>query len=271
MAHNLSQLNIIIRGAGELASATAHRLFASGLKRIVMTEREKPLAIRRRVCFSEAVYEDFVCVESVGAELIADSAELNDIWANKKIAVTVDPELSILDQEEYRPHILIDAMMAKMNLGTRLDMAELVIALGPGFFAGRDVHFVIETNRGHDLGRIIDTGCAQADTGIPGEIAGQSRLRIVRSPGAGTFFSLRVIGDSVEKGDVVGHVDSTLVRAPLSGVIRGLIRDGVEVTPNLKIGDIDPRSRIEYCDTISDKGRTISGAVLETIMSHFNV
>jgi xanthine dehydrogenase accessory factor len=167
-----------------------------------------------------------------------------------------------------RPEVVVDATMAKQNRGTRLDEAPLVIGLGPGFTVGVDVHVVIETNRGHYLGRALWSGSAQADTGTPGTIAGMQRERVVRAPVDGVFTGSRQIGEQVHSGDTLGWVDKTPVPAPLSGVLRGLIHDGVWVDQGLKIGDIDPRGEVNYCFTISEKSLAIGGGVLEAILVH---
>ena len=173
-------------------------------------------------------------------------------------------------REQLRPEVVVDATMAKQNRGTRLADAPLVIGLGPGFTVGVDVHVVIETNRGHYLGRALWSGSAQADTGTPGMMAGVQRERVVRAPAAGVFTGSCQIGEQVVAGDVLGHVDNSPVPAPLSGVLRGLIHDGVRVEQGLKIGDIDPRGQASYCFTISDKSLAVGGGVLEAILVHLN-
>jgi xanthine dehydrogenase accessory factor len=172
--------------------------------------------------------------------------------------------------ERIHPHVVVDAILAKKNLGTRLQEAELVIGLGPGFEAGRDVHMVVETNRGHDLGRIITVGSAESNTGIPGSIGGYSEERVLRAPNAGKFIARRSIGDSVNAGEVIGFVHQAEVRTRIGGVVRGLIRSDTPVTSGLKLGDIDPRGLQRNCCTISDKARSIGGAVLEAVMRVFN-
>jgi xanthine dehydrogenase accessory factor len=251
-----------------MASAVAWRLFTAHLHRIFMMEVERPLAVRREVSFCEAVYEGIKKVEDVEALKISDHAGIQDAWANKKIAVMVDPQWRAL--QKIRPDVVIDAILAKKNLGTHLAEAGLVIGLGPGFTAGKDVHMVIETNRGHNLGRIITTGCAQPNTGIPGSIGGQSIKRVLRAPAKGVFKALRSIGDSVKSGEEIGSIGKMEIRAQLDGVLRGLIRPGTLVTAGLKLGDIDPRAQRQFCYTISDKARAVSGSVLEAILRIYN-
>jgi len=264
----LSNLKILIRGAGEMATGSACRLYHCGFSRILLTEIEKPLAVRRSVSLCEAVYEKSWIVEDVRAELINSVEETQGLWEKKTIPVLVDPTLSCLNV--FRPDILIDAILAKKNLGTSMESAPLVIAMGPGFLAGKDAHYVIETARGHQLGRLISTGCSSPNTGIPGEIGGHSVLRVVRSPTEGVFLSDFSIGVSVKEGQIIGHISSEPVKAGLDGVLRGLIKPGSYVTPNLKIGDVDPRGDPSYCSTISEKARAIGGTVLEAILRTYN-
>lgn len=261
------RLKVLIRGAGEMATGVAWRLHRSGF-RCLMTEVERPLAVRRGVAFSEAVYDGEKVVEGVRAVLIRSPSEVEGVWRRGEVAVLVDPEASCL--REVRPDVLVDAIMAKRNLGTRKDQAPLVIGLGPGFRAGWDVHAVVETNRGHNLGRVIWNGEAEPDTGIPGAIGGYTVERVLRAPGQGVLRVEKGIGEEVREGEVVAWVGDLPVRARIPGVVRGMLRDGTEVTPGLKIGDIDPRGIREYCFTISDKARAIAGGVLEAILSRFN-
>ncbi|MFH0824857.1 MAG: selenium-dependent molybdenum cofactor biosynthesis protein YqeB [Pseudomonadota bacterium] len=265
----LSDLKILIRGAGEMASGCACRLHRSGLFRIIMTEVEKPLAVRRTVSFCEALYEGGWTVEDIRAERIdkVDSAEV--LWDSRVIPVMVDPEASCRNM--LKPHVLIDAILAKKNLGTTIEDAPLVIALGPGFCAGKDAHYVVETDRGHDLGRLISDGFASPDTGVPGPVSGHSRSRVLRAPANGVFLSEMSIGTPVEVGQVVGYVSGEPVTAGLDGVLRGLIRPGTSVCADWKIGDIDPRGEASYCARISEKSGAIGGAVLEAVLRTYNV
>lgn len=261
-------LTVLIRGAGELASGVAYRLARSHFQ-VCLTEIPQPLAVRRGVSFSEAVHEGQKEVEGITAELISSPAWIMASWNKGRLPLLIDPGAKV--KEILKPDILVDATLAKKNLGTRISDAPLVIGLGVGFYAGKDVHAVIETNRGHNLGRVIRDGRAEPDTGIPGEIAGVSVDRILRAPHAGKFFTERKIGEMVEQGDIIAAVEGQLITTKVSGIIRGLLRDGATVSKGLKVGDIDPRGVEAYCFTISDKSRAISGGVLEAIMARFNV
>lgn len=264
----LNEIVIAIKGAGEMASAVAWRLYMANFKKIVMMETANPLAVRREVSFCEAVHDGEKIVEEVNAVFIQRSDELKKCWKNKKIGVVVDPQWRTL--KTMRFEVLVDAILAKKNLGTTLEAASLVIGLGPGFWAGRDVHLVIETNRGHNLGRIITSGEAEMNTGIPGTIGGFTEERVLRAPTDGEFKPRRDIGDYVKKFEIVGSVAGVDVPSPIEGVIRGLIRPGNRVFQGLKIGDIDPRGEVSYCYTISDKARAIGGSVLEAVLRAYN-
>jgi len=233
-----------------------------------MMEIPQPLAVRREVSFSEAVHDGSKTVEDIEARCVDTVEDIHNAWNQGKIAVRVDPEWETVGK--IKTQVVVDAILAKKNLGTTRDEAPLVIGLGPGFCAGDDVHLLIETNRGHNLGRIIVSGRAEANTGVPGTIGGHSKLRVVRISAGGFFHSKCAIGDQVQSGDVLATVSDAEVRAEISGVVRGLLRSGVEVTPGLKLGDIDPRGDGRYCYTISDKGRAIAGAVLEAILRVYN-
>jgi xanthine dehydrogenase accessory factor len=265
---NLRELIIAIKGAGEMGSAVAWRLFNANFKNIVMLETDYPLAVRREVSFCEAVHDGQKQIEGVTALLVTDPAEIKKYWGKNNIAVIVDPSWRTLSS--IRSNVVIDAILAKRNLGTRINEAELVIGLGPGFNAGKDVHMVVETNRGHNLGRIITAGRAADNTGVPGPIGGYTEERVLRAPADGRFIPKLNIGDSVRKDQVVGSVAGNDVRVRIDGVLRGLIRPNIEVTQGLKIGDVDPRGDAGYCYTISDKARAIGGSVLEAILRVFN-
>jgi xanthine dehydrogenase accessory factor len=261
-------LVVLIRGAGEMASGVAHRLNRSHF-RVCMLEISHPLAVRREVSFSEAVYEGEKEVEGVWARFISKTRQIQSVWKEGKIPLLVDTdgkETKIF----LKPDVLIDAIMAKKNLGTGIDDAPLVIGLGPGFTVSKDVHVVIETNRGHNLGRVILNGNAEPDTGIPGGIAGYTVERVLRTMKKGVFRPQKSIGERVNKGSVVAVVDDFPVIAKISGVVRGLLRGGIEVKKGMKVGDIDPRGKKEFCFTISDKARAIGGGVLEAILYWFN-
>ncbi len=265
----LNQLNVLIKGAGEMATGIACRLYRARIHRIVMAEIKQPLAVRRAVSFCEAVYDGHVAVESIKGTRVVDEKEIHTVWKQEGVAVIIDPDWQIGRQIEF--DVVIDATIAKTNLGTSRDEAPLVIGLGPGLRAGSDVHQVIETNRGHNIGRIIDVGEAEANTGIPGEIDGYTSERVLRAPCDGRFSSDRAIGDLVKAGDPLGQVAEETINASIDGVIRGLIRPGSIVRQGLKIGDIDPRGIRDYCFTISDKARSLGGAVLEAILGKYNM
>lgn len=254
----------LIRGAGDVASGVALRLYHAGFA-VVMTEIPRPTVVRRTVSFAEAVYEGYAVVEGVEAVLVPSVSQVAEVVAQNKVAVIVDPQALI--RKQLHPVLLVDAIMAKCNLGTSINDAPAVIALGPGFVAGKDAHAVVETMRGHTLGRVIWQGSALPNTGIPAEIGGFNRERVLRSPQAGIFQAACFIGDKVTYGQVVGYVDEVPVRAQLAGVLRGLARSGLEVTEGFKLGDIDPRADREHCFMVSDKALAIAGGVLEAACS----
>jgi xanthine dehydrogenase accessory factor len=266
-APRLAGLPVLVRGAGEMASAVVHRLARAGFN-VAMTEAVGPLAVRRMVSFCEAVYEGVKTVESLTARLIASPADAAAVWAAGELPLLVDPEMACLP--ELRPLVIVDATLAKTDTGLRTHMASLTIGLGPGFAAPEMVHLVIETNRGHDLGRLIYHGYAAANTGVPGDIAGYTHERVLRAPADGLFVSKRQLGEMVQAGEAVGRVGDAPVLAGVGGLLRGLIRSGTTVRAGLKLGDVDPRGRKEYLYTISDKARAIAGSVLEGIMARFN-
>ncbi len=265
----LTELVIGIKGAGEMASAVAWRLYMANIRTIFMLETAAPLAVRRKVSFCEALYDGSQTVEGVTAFKAEQVEDTPRIWGKGGIAVIADPEWRTLPQ--IRPDVVVDAILAKSNLGTRRTDAPLVIGLGPGFVAGEDVHLVIETNRGHDLGRIITLGSAEPNTGVPGAVGGHTQTRVLRSPAAGEFRPVRRIGEQVRSGEAVGHVGDAAVVGGVDGVLRGLIRSGTRVAPGLKLGDIDPRGAVGHCFTISEKARAIAGSVLEAILRVYNL
>ncbi|OIQ58660.1 hypothetical protein MOTE_18480 [Moorella thermoacetica] len=254
---------VVIKGAGDLASGVAHRLHQSGFQ-VIMTEIPKPTVIRRAVAFAEAVYNGETTVEGVTARLVSDPESALAVTRQGEVAVLVDPRAGVI--AALKPRIVVDAILAKTNLGTRIDQAPIVIALGPGFTAGKDAHAVIETQRGHYLGRVIWQGEAAANTGIPGEVMGYREERVLRAPADGVFRSCKAIGDPVRAGETVATVDGIPLRARISGVLRGILHDGLQVTAGLKAGDVDPRGERDYCFIISDKARAIGGGVLEAIL-----
>ncbi len=264
----LEKLIILIRGAGEMASGVAHRLHRSHFK-ICSLEIPQPVAVRREVSFCEAIYEGEKEVEGVRARFISKVEEIESVWKEGKIPLLVDPD-GKRTTSYLKPDVVVDAIMAKSNLGTQMSDAPLVIGLGPGFTVGKDVHTVIETNRGPHLGRVIFNGTAEPDTGIPGEVGGYTIERLLRTMKKGIFHPHKSIGDRVNKGSVVAVVDDCPVIAKVSGVVRGLLREGVEVKKGMKVGDIDPRGKRDLCFAISEKARAIGGGVLEAILYRFN-
>ncbi len=264
---SLKDLVILVKGGGEMATGVVHRLVQSGL-RVCITEIAAPMAVRRGVAFCEAVFEGRKEVEGLVAERMENPAEIQRSWAEGRIPVIVDPDCGL--RRTLHPDVLVDAIIAKRNLGTRLDDAPLVIALGPGFAAGQDAHYVIETNRGHHLGRILLSGEAEPNTGHPGEIGGYSQERVLRAPAQGKFQGKMSLGDRVEAGEVVALVEGIPLPSRIGGVLRGLLRDGLQVHRGMKVGDVDPRGVREYCFTISEKARAIGGGVLEAILRVYN-
>ncbi len=256
--------DVVVRGGGDLATAVIHKLYRCGFSVLVL-ETEQPSAIRRHVAFSEAVYIKEQTVEGVTAVLVSDLAQAMQQKQKGNVPLLIDPKGNVLSQ--IHPSVLVDAILAKRNLGTHMDMADTVIGLGPGFTAKKDVHFVIETQRGHDLGRILSEGCATPNTGIPGVIGGYGKERVIHANACGVLRNKSNIGDFVTKGQVIAQIDDTSVLASIDGVLRGLIRDGYVVTKGFKIADIDPRTEEQKnCYTISDKARCIAGGVLECIL-----
>jgi xanthine dehydrogenase accessory factor len=231
---------------------------------VVITELAQPTVIRRAVAVASAVYEGQVEVEGLVARLVASDQEICAVLAEGQVPVVVDPQAEVISR--LRPIVVVDAIMAKRNTGTRITDAPIVIGLGPGFTAGVDVHAVIETNRGHHLGRVILSGGAEPHTGVPGPTAGFTAERVLRAPCEGIFTGKRRIGDPVEAGEVVASVAGEPVTAKISGVVRGLLADGLSVKAGMKVGDVDPRGVREHCFTISDKARAIGGGVLEAVL-----
>lgn len=261
---------ILVRGGGDLATGVIHRLHSAGFPVLVL-EIPQPSAIRRQVSVSEAVYQGTASVEGMTARLIPDLSHLSQTLEAGEVPLLIDPEGACISR--LKPTVVVDAILAKRNLGTRRDMAPLTIALGPGFTAGDDVDFVIETMRGHNLGRILSEGPAQPNTGVPGLVGGVSGERVIHAEHTGVLRGRRVIGDLVEQGEAIAVISNEAgefpVPASISGLLRGLIRDGFPVTKGLKIADIDPRmGEQKNCFTISDKARCIAGSVLELVCRH---
>jgi xanthine dehydrogenase accessory factor len=269
MNHDLkmSAIKVLIRGGGDLASGVAWRLHVSGF-RVIITEIAQPMAVRRTVSFCEAVYDGQTEVEGVKALCAEDPQDVPAVWEKGWIPVLVDPGAE--SRKVIRPRVLVDAVMAKRNLGTTMNHAPLVIALGPGFSVGKDAHYVVETNRGHRLGRILLSGGAQPSTGIPGPVQGITTERVLRAPGDGVWENRKNIGDLLSKGDIVGTVQGRPVLSKIDGILRGSIRPGILVSEGLKIGDIDPRKDRNACYTISEKALAIAGGVLEGILRTFH-
>ena len=258
---------IIVRGGGDLATGTIHRLWSAGFPVLVL-EAEHPAAIRRQVSLCEAVYEGQTTVEGLTAVRISAPEQAEQVLRAGKVPVLVDPEGAAIAQ--CGPAVVVDAILAKRNLGTTREMAPLTVGLGPGFIAGQDVDVVIETKRGHNLGRIIRQGSAYPNTGIPGNIGGYAAERVIHAPQAGIFRNTRRIGDIVQQGEEIARIETDdgicPIPASLTGLLRGLLRDGYPVTEGFKVADVDPRQEeLANCFTISDKARCIAGSVLEVV------
>lgn len=258
-----AEMKVLIKGAGDLATGIAWRLKRCGFP-VMMTEIAVPTTVRRTVAFSRAVYEGEAQVEGICARRADSCEEAVKILKTGRIPVLVDPEASI--RKSWKPDVLVDAILAKRNTGTGREDAPLVIGVGPGFTAGKDCHLVVETKRGHTLGRVIEEGSALPNTGIPGEVGGYTTERLIRAEAAGIFEPLCAIGDLVEKGQVVAKSGGVEIRAAMTGIIRGMLQAGVPVTVSMKCGDIDARCVRDHCFTISDKARAIGGGVLEAIL-----
>ena len=253
---------IIIRGGGDLATGVIQKFYRSGFKLLIL-ETTKPTAIRRNVSLCEAVYSGQVTVEDVSCRLIKSLTELKEFHKNNLVPIMTDPEGCRI--AELKPIAVIDAILAKKNLGTHKNMAPITIGLGPGFCAGQDVHAVIETMRGHNLGRLILEGCALSNTGVPGEIGGKSEQRVIYAPCAGKVKHCHQIGDIIEEGETIFEIGESQVAAPFRGLLRGLIREELCVPKGMKAADIDPRPDVDW-NTISDKARCLGGAALEAFL-----
>ena len=266
---------VAVKGAGDLATGVIHRLSRAGFA-VIATELPEPTVVRRTVAFAEAVTRGEMTVEDVSARLATSLQDIQATLAGGRVPIVVDPDGTLLRQ--MHPSVLIEATLSKYNSGVTMDDAPIVIALGPGYEAGKDVHAVIETNRGHNLGRVYLRGCAESNTGVPGAIGGYTIERLLRAPCAGALYGVRQIGDLVQAGETVAVVrtneisdnETAPVVATISGILRGLMRDGLHVSSGMKVGDIDPRAAREHCFTISDKSRAIAGGVLEAILYLLN-
>lgn len=254
---------ILIKGAGDIATGIAVRLKNAGMQ-VVMTEIAIPTTVRRSVAFSRAVYEGSAVVENITAKLVLDFAQIPAILQRDEIPVLIDPRCEVLKSIHF--DAVVDSILAKKNLSTDPTQAPVVIGVGPGFSVPQDCHCVIETQRGHDLGRCIYQGCAAKNTGIPGEIGGYTVERLLRAPCDGIFHPILAIGDIVKAGQTVAMVDDQPVTAQINGIVRGLLQDNVPVKAGMKSGDIDPRGCYEHCFTVSDKARAVGCGVLEAIL-----
>ncbi len=257
------KVRVVIRGAGELGSAVARRLWLAGFE-VMAVDRPEPTAIRRKVCLANCIYTRKMKLEEIPASKADNLLQTRQLLQKGILPVLIDSEGKLI--KKLKPQILVDARMAKKNLGTSIKDAPIVIGLGPGFEAGKDVHYVIETNRGHNLGRVIRFGKAEENTGIPGEIQGFSSQRLLRAPKKGIFKSKKNIGDFIIKGQIVGWVDGSPIKAQIKGMLRGIVKSGLEVNKNSKIGDIDPRGVKSYCFTVSDKANAVAGGVMEAVL-----
>ena len=254
---------VLIKGAGDLATGIAYRLKKSGFD-IVMTEIHKPTTVRRTVAFSQAVFDNEIAIEGIKGVKVNNINEIYEEIREGNIPIIIDEKAEII--KELRPDVVVDAIIAKKNLGTSIEDAPIVIGVGPGFEAKVDCHLVVETKRGHYLGKVIEEGSAIPNTGVPGNIGGYTKERIIRASSNGKIKPVVAIGDFVKKGDIVAYIDGVEVLAEIDGIVRGLLQEGIEVFKGMKSGDIDPRCEKDHCFTISDKARSIGGGVLEAIM-----
>ena len=253
----------LIRGAGDIASGAAMRLWRCGID-VVMTDLARPTAIRRTVAFSNAIVHGETTVEGLRAVRAENAAEAKKLLREGSLPVLADPECAC--REELAPDALVDAILAKRNLGTKIDDAPIVVGVGPGFTAGEDCHAVVETMRGHTLGRVIYRGSALPNTNIPGLIGGYAGERVLRAPAEGIFCQKLEIGAVVRAGDIAGEVAGQPMRCTIDGVLRGILADGTPVFRGMKAGDVDPRCKPEYCTTASDKALAVGGGVLEAVL-----
>ncbi len=265
---NLANLVVLIRGGGEVASGVAHKL-ARARFRVCMTETSQPLAVSRGVAFCEAIYDGEKEVEGITAKLVASSNQIEEVWRQNKLPIIIDPDALVKDR--LKPTVLVDALMAKKNLGTKIGDAPLVIGLGPGFQTGQDVHVIIETNNSERLGRVITDGRAEENTGIPVAIGGLTEERVLHSPSDGQFTTDKDIGDMVAAGDTIASVAGKQLKAEIGGIVRALLRNGMVVGKGVKLGEIDPSGDRKAPFTIRPRVRAIAGGVLEAILMRFNV
>lgn len=265
---SFDRYTVVFRGGGDIATGSIQKVKRVGFNVLVL-ESSKPSSIRRNVCLSEAIYDGSTEVEDIKAVKANSLEEIEKIFKEGNVAIVVDENADYIDK--IKPIAVIDGILAKKNLGTNKGMAPITIALGPGFEANVDVDVVIETMRGHNLGRLLFQGKPVENTGIPGVIAGVSKERVIYSENSGVIKNIKKIGDTVKKGDVIAEIEGIAVKSELDGVLRGLIRDGYYVKRGLKIADVDPReSEKQNCFTISDKARNIGGATLEALLIMLN-
>ncbi|ADY13498.1 selenium-dependent molybdenum cofactor biosynthesis protein YqeB [Sphaerochaeta globosa] len=264
---NLGKKVVLVRGGGDLATGVILRLHRSGY-RVIVLETEQPTVIRTTVSLAQAMYSGTVIVEGVQAQRCSSVKEAFNVLDEKRIPILCDPDMQCI--AEVNPVCVVDAIIAKRNLGTRIDDAPFVIALGPGFEAGVDADVVIETKRGHSLGRIIRKGCAIANTGIPGLVDGFGKERVLHSPKSGVFKAACKVGDIVSKGSIIAWVDGEPIVAPIDGKLRGLLNSGLTVSEHFKVADIDPRGEEADHTTVSEKAYAIAGAVLEALDAFLN-
>lgn len=254
---------IAVRGAGDLGSGCALRLMRCGF-RVLAVEQARPTAVRRTVSFSEAVYDGEASVEEVRGVLVLSETQVQDAWRHGMLPLAVDPDLTMT--RSLHPHVIVDALLLKRNQGMSRDLAPGTVALGPGFVAGHEVDAVVETDRGPNLGRVIWAGRAEDDTGTPSPTAGHAEDRVLRAPRAGLLHAVVDIGDVVQPGQAIASVEGELILAPFHGLVRGLIRPGLLVDANMKVGDVDPRLDPELCRRVSDKALAVAGGVIEAAM-----
>ncbi|PKO07575.1 MAG: molybdenum hydroxylase [Chloroflexi bacterium HGW-Chloroflexi-3] len=260
-------MNILIRGGGDLGSGVAFRLHRAGWN-VVITEIEKPLVLRRTVSYANAIYENEVYVEGITGRFVKDSQDISELINRREIPVLISPERYSFP--EYIPDVIVDARLLKRFVEYHLDSKPMIIGLGPGFKVGSNCHVVIESNRGHYLGRALWEGEAMSDTGIPGTVSQKSKERVLRAPASGYIQSNTALGTFVKKGDLIGFIDDKPLLAPFDGCLRGLMHDGIYVKEGIKIGDLDPRLDKNLIYFISEKSLAIAGGVLEAILTYQN-
>ena len=257
-------VSVLVRGGGDLASGVIYRLHRAGFG-VIVTELAKPKLVRRTVSYGDAVWSNSITVEGITAHRADSLDNVPDVLSNDDIPVLVEPTKQAI--ERLAPIIVVDARMEKQPLDSSVDDAPLIVALGPGYVAGQHCHAVIETKRGHRLGRVIRDGSAEPDTGIPGSVNSHTNSRVLRAPEAGYVQAEKQIGDTIQQGETIASLNHNKIIAPFDGILRGLIHSEVNVEPGMKIGDLDPRANRENCFTISDKALAIGGGVLEAVLS----